>query len=499
VKVKTGRTLAGLYIFVLASLTPFIVVSAFSVKSPDPRWARVDKVFAEWDTVHSPGCALAVIKDGRIIYTCDYGMADLDHDVLIKPSTVFMLASISKQFTAACILLLQKEGKLSLEDDIRKYIPEMPVYEWPVRIRHLLHHTGGVRDYEFLQFFGGEISDQGHHRNDDLLELVARQKGLDFRPGEKFQYSNSGYLLLAVIVERITGKSLGQFAKERIFDPLGMKKTFIYEDNRAIIKDRAIGYSKKEDGGFKVDESLNESTGDGGVYTTLDDFFLWDQNFYKSKIGGPDFVRNMLLPGRLNDGRVAGLETNGIRIDYASGLILTKYRGLRTFGHDGFYVGFRACFRQFPDQKFSTFLMSNLGDINPGALSEKVADICLEDIFPEKAPEASKKEKAENKKEISFPLTTQKSAEYIGDYASEELRATYQLRNLKNGLFFVQKNAPDKNALKPSGRDAFVYSDLGLRFSRDSGGRVIGFTIQAGHLKGISFTKTAGTPPSRRP
>jgi CubicO group peptidase (beta-lactamase class C family) len=496
---KKRKTLAGLKIFVLGSLTVLFVASAFFAQSQDARWARVDKVFAEWDTISSPGCALAVIKDGQIIYTRAYGMANLDYDIPIKPSTVFMLGSISKQFTAACVLLLQEEGKLSLEDDIRKYIPEMPVYEWPVRIRHLIHHSGGVRDYEMLQHFGGELSDQGHHRNDDLLELVARQKGLDFKPGDKYQYSNSGYLLLAVIVERVTGKSLGQFAKERIFEPLGMKKTFIFEDNRAVIKDRAIGYSKKAGGGFEVDESLNESTGDGGVYTTLDDFFLWDQNFYGSKIGGPDFIRNMLQVGRLNDGSTVGFEYNGIKYEYASGLTLTKYRGLRTLGHGGAYVGFRAFFLQFPDQKFSIFLMANLGDIDPRGLSEKVADICLEDIFPEKAPESSRKERGEKKKEETVVLTAQKSVEYIGDYASEELRATYQLRHVKDGLFFVQKNAPDKNALKPSGRDAFVYSGLELQFSRDSRGRVIGFAIQSSHLRGLSFKKTSGTPPPKRP
>jgi CubicO group peptidase (beta-lactamase class C family) len=350
---KKRKPLAGFKIFALMLLTVFFISGVLPAQSPDARWARVDKVFAEWDTVHSPGCALAVIKEGQIIYERDYGMANLDYDIPIKPSTVFMLGSISKQFTAACVLLLQEEGKLSLEDDIRKFLPEMPAYEWPIRIQHLIHHTSGVRDYELLQHYGGELSDQGHHRNDDLLELVVRQKGLDFEPGDKYQYSNSGYLLLAVIIERITGKSLGQFAKERIFGPLGMGKTFIFEDNRAIIKDRAIGYSKKTGGGFEVDESLNESTGDGGVYTTLDDFFLWDQNFYGSKIGGPHFIRNMLQVGLLNNGSAAGYEYKGISYQYASGLTLTKYRGLTTLGHGGAYVGFRAFFLQFPKQEFS--------------------------------------------------------------------------------------------------------------------------------------------------
>jgi len=294
------RCVKYLRIFTVVFLVCFHGGEASQAQESDERYKRVDTLFVDWERTASPGCALAIVQDGKIIYKQGYGMANLDHDIPIKPNTVFRIGSISKQFTASSILILNERGKLSLDDNIRKYLPEMPEYKWPITIRHLIHHTSGIRDYESLQYLSGEHDDQGEHHNDDIMELVACQKVLNFKPGDQYLYSNSGYTLLAVIVERVCGRSIGQFVKDNIFIPLGMQSTFIYENNRAVVKNRATGYGRV-DGHFFVDETLNESTGDGGVFTTVEDFYLWDQNFYDNKIDCPDFIKKMGMGEHMSD------------------------------------------------------------------------------------------------------------------------------------------------------------------------------------------------------
>lgn len=400
-----------------------------------------------------------------------------------------MIGSTSKQFTAASILILQHQGLLALDDDIRKYIPEMPQYEWPIKIRHLIHHMSGIREYELLQTLGGELTDQGLHRNDDLLELIARQKGLDFKPGEKFQYSNSGYTLLAVIIERISGKSLGQFVGENIFDPLGMARTVIFENNRSVIKDRATGYFRDKDG-YKVDESLNESTGDGGVYTTIDDFFLWDQNFYNNQVGYSELVRDLLQVGRLSDGTPPLLDYHGRRYKYAFGLLLSTYKGLRTISHGGSYVGFRTGYIQFPDQKFSVICLANIANIDPTDLCYGVADIFLKEQYSEKENKEPADSSSEKKVKTELPgLTGKQLEEYVGDYYNDELPALYKLRSLGGKLVFIQKNAPSTEPLKLEKRDTFFYWELRLKFSRSKKGLVNEFNIESNELKGMIFKK----------
>jgi CubicO group peptidase (beta-lactamase class C family) len=240
---------------------------------------KVDKLFAQWDKPDSPGCALGVIKGGKLVYKCGYGSANLDYNAPLTSESVFYIASTSKQFTAASILLLVRRGAISLDDDIRKYFPELPKYEAPITVKHLVHHTSGVRDYLELMGMADRRTD-GPFGNEVAVELIARQKGLNFKPGEKFLYSNSNYVLMAEIVRRASGKSLREFADENIFRPLGMTNTHFNDDLTAVVKNRVVSYAPISPGRFRQFVKTIEAMGDGNLLTTVEDLAKWDQNFY---------------------------------------------------------------------------------------------------------------------------------------------------------------------------------------------------------------------------
>jgi|Deesub1362B_J571_1020462.scaffolds.fasta_scaffold00288_6 CubicO group peptidase (beta-lactamase class C family) len=390
--------------FEIIFIVVLLLASAF-MSNADELTKKVDKLFSKWDSTMSPGAALAIIKNGKIIYERGYGMADLEHNVPITPQTVFRIASTSKQFTAMCIALLVEQGKISLNDNIRKYLPELPEYFTPITIRHLIYHTSGIRDYLDLQYLRG-ISYEELYFPRDVIELLSWQKAFNFTPGERFLYSNSGYFLLGVIIERVSGKSLAQFAKENIFDPLGMKNTHFHDDHTRIVRNRAIGYSPIKNGWFKISETILDIVGDGGLFTTVEDLHLWDQNFYHNKLGkgGQELIDLILTPGSLN---------NGKKLDYAFGLRISKYRGLKVISHGGAFVGFRAQMIRFPEQKFSVICLANLSSINPTKLCFKVADIYLSEYFKE-----PKKRKEIEIKPIK--LSEKKLKKIIGNYYESE-------------------------------------------------------------------------------
>lgn len=364
----------------------------------------VDDIFDEWDSTSSPGAALAVIKDGQIVYKRGYGMANLEHNIPITPDTVFRIGSTSKQFTAACIALLSLQGKLSLDNDIRKHIPEMPPYQKPITVNNLVHHTSGIRDYCSLLPLAGCVSYLDHPTIEETIEIIASQKNLNFLPGEKYSYSNSGYFLLGVIVERVSGLTLNQFAREHIFRPLGMKNTHFHSDLTRIVKNRADGYSPTKNG-FRINMSTFDHVGDGGLFTTVEDMFLWDQAFYNLKLG-QDLMSLIQTVDTLESGK---------KLDYAFGLRISEYRGLKTISHGGSWVGFRAGFLRFPEQEFTVVCLANLSAVNPSSLCQKVADIYLAEYFTEE-----KEEKKEQEKVTPIKLSEEKMKEKAGHYYDEE-------------------------------------------------------------------------------
>lgn len=341
--------------------------------------AKVDALFAKMDTTVSPGCALSVMRDHKIIYERGYGMADLDHNVPITPGTVFHVASMSKQFTAASILLLAQEGKLSLDDPVRKYIPELPDFGTPVTIREMLHHTSGLRDqWDLLGLSGWRVSED-RITDADVLYVVSHQRALNFPPNTRYLYSNTGFTLLAQIVARVSGESFRKFTTERIFGPLGMKSTHFRDDFDEIVKNMAYGYDPAGDT-FRLSVTNYDTVGATSLLTTVEDLALWDENFYTPRVGGPGLVQQQLERGKLND---------GTQINYAAGLVVTQYRGLNVVDHGGADAGYRSDLIRFPDQHLSVACLCNVSSASPSDLAQKVAEAYLGPLMqPEKTAPA---------------------------------------------------------------------------------------------------------------
>ncbi len=311
---------------------------------------KVDGLFKAYNKPDVPGCAVGIIHRGKLIYKKGFGSANLEYTIPISPSTVFDIASISKQFTAACALVLEYQGKLSLQDDIRKYLPELR-YKQKITPLHLIHHTSGIPDYCELMGLAG-MPFYNDYSEAQIIELIAKQP-LNFKPGEEHLYNNSGYFLLAEIIARVSGKSLNVFATEHIFKPLKMNHTQFYDDHTRIIKNRAIGYSPTKQG-FAIEHYKLDIVGDGAIHTTIEDLFLWDKNFYKNKlIGGQEFINRFLTPGKLNSGE----STN-----YAFGLNILNYQNQKIIFHNGSWAGFTSEFTQLPEHRFSAIILTNRND-----------------------------------------------------------------------------------------------------------------------------------------
>jgi CubicO group peptidase (beta-lactamase class C family) len=362
--------------------------------------SRVDAVFKDYDSANSPGCAVAVFQDDKILYKRAYGMANLDHDVRLSTSSVFHVASVSKQFTAAAILLLAQDGKLTLDDDIRKHLPELPDFGTTITIRQLANHTSGIRDQWDLLGLAGWRYSRDLITDDDVLELLARQKDLNFAPGTRHLYSNSGYTLLAVIVSRVGGKSFREFTTERIFAPLGMTNTHFRDTFTEIVKNQAYGYAPFGQA-FRLSTTNFDTAGATSLLTTVEDMAKWYANFDSGKVGGDKLLGGLLDRGVLKD---------GTRIDYAFGIAHGTYRGVTTVGHGGADAGYRADFVRFTNPRLGVATLCNIATANPGALSRRVAEIFL----PAGALAAAAEPIADASVEV--PLPKEQLARYAGLY-----------------------------------------------------------------------------------
>jgi CubicO group peptidase (beta-lactamase class C family) len=330
--------------------------------------ARIDRLFRHFATGASPGCALAVVENGQVVLARGYGFADLDRRLPITPRTVFDIASTSKQFTAASVLLLAERGRLSLDDDVNEYVPELPRHDAVITLRHLLHHTSGLPNYIDLLVKAGKRYDEVT-TDEDALAALAGAPELEFPPGTAFHYNDSGYFLLSLVVKRVSGRSLRQFAAENLFAPLGMTDTCIVDDPGQDVPRRAVPYSPAAGGGFQADPSRWEQTGDGGVNTTVLDLAKWAVSFDHPPPGREALAAAMMTPGSLGDGRL---------LSYAGGLFLDSFHGQRRVRHPGSWRGFSAELMRLPDRHLSVITLCNRDDADPSALSERVAELVLE-------------------------------------------------------------------------------------------------------------------------
>jgi CubicO group peptidase (beta-lactamase class C family) len=451
------------------------VVHAQQAVPPD-----VDAIFADFQHGDSPGCAVGVIQDGNLVVRRGYGFANLDHRIPNGPDVVYYVGSVSKQFTAAAIALLADESRISLDDDVRRYIPELPDYGRPMTIRHLVHHTSGMRDiYTLMSLAGVRMEDV--MTNDAALGLITRQRELNFAPGDDYLYSNSGYWLLGQIIERVTGQTLRQYAHAHIFQPLGMTRTHFHDDAGSVVPGRAMSYSGSADAGFRVAYLGNfDKVGAGGLYTTLADLAKWDANFYEPKVGGRNFIQTMHTRGVLNSGDTMA---------YAFGINVQERRGLRMVRHGGSLMGFRADLVRYPDQRFTVLTMCNLGSVDAGALADRVTDLFLGDRLqpvtprPQPASESSRPAAVTAVVPAAPPV---RLADFAGRYYSEELDATYIIAVADSGLV-VTRRLTGGQPLRHVDVDRFAAGGQTFTFARDAAGRIDGFTVEAGRVRNISF------------
>jgi CubicO group peptidase (beta-lactamase class C family) len=328
--------------------------------------ASVDALFAEW-TRETPGCAVGVSEEGRIVLQKAYGMADLEHGLPNRADTIFEAGSVSKQFTAAAVLLLARDGKLSLDDPVRRYVPELPDYAAPVTIRQMLQHTSGLRDWGSVAWIAGASRGTRAYTHAHVLDILSRQEALNFTPGTRWSYSNSGYNLSAVIVSRVSGMSFAEFSRTRIFAPLGLTSTSWRDDHTRIVKNRAVAYSA-QGSSYSIEMPFENVHGNGGLLTTVGDLLKWNEHFTSTRLGDASFIAEQQQAGRFTDGRAH---------DYALGLRVGIYKGVRQVDHSGSTAGYRAHLARYPDQNVSVAVLCNVSTGDATRSARAVADILL--------------------------------------------------------------------------------------------------------------------------
>ncbi len=343
--------------------------------------ARIDAIFSFLKSSNAPGAAVLVIRGGRPVFRRGYGVTDLRTRHAIDAQTNFRLASFTKQFTAACVMLLVRDGKLRYDDHLTDLFPEFPAYGKSITVRNLLNHTSGLPDYEdlLLKQFPDTPPDKVPQILDaGVLKLLEHQTSGKFPPGSKWEYSNSGYAVLAMIVEKVSGKPFGQFLRDRILIPLQMNHTLAYEKGKNQVPHRAYGHSKDNQGAWQeTDQSPTSAVlGDGGIYSSLDDLAKWDRALRKHTLLSEEEMRTALTPVQPTGGPASF--SDGKPVSYGFGWFLDPYQHHKRMFHDGDTIGFRTTIQRFPDDQLTVIVLANREGVDPQALALKVADLYLE-------------------------------------------------------------------------------------------------------------------------
>lgn len=423
-----------------AAILGLFLTAASWAQDAAPR-LQVDRLFAAWDRQDTPGCVVLVRQDGATLYQRAFGMANLELGVPLSLSSVFLLASVSKQFVVYCILLLAQAGGLSLDDDVRKHLPEVPDVGKAITIRHLIHHTSGLREdltcFNLAGWRSGDVITRA-----DFLRFVKNQQELNFEPGQQYLYCNTGYHLLALIAERVSRQPLAVFANEQIFRPLDMQSTRVRDNHRSLITNLAVPYAARSDRNheFQLARVAHDPPGASNVHSTVHDLARWDQHFYDATGAGRKLLDAMQVPARLNSGKES---------KYAGGLVIDRYRGLKTVSHTGSHGGYKTVLLRFPEQRFSVIILANLREMVPLRLAKRVADIYLRDrLEPQTLPE-------------EIDVSTERLAGYPGEY-----RIGYSLWRVRQGPrgLYVQVDGGEKKALIPCGQTSYFDREDGTRY-----------------------------------
>jgi CubicO group peptidase (beta-lactamase class C family) len=449
---------------------------------PDAMQQAVSRQFAAFDSPGSPGCAVSVTRGGGTLFSAGYGLADIEQGIDITPGTAFYAASVSKQFTAASIGLLVQRGQLSLDADVRDFVPALPDYGTPITVRHLLHHTSGLRDYLSLQQIAGWPEDMLLTEG-DFLALVSRQKGLNFSPGTRHLYSNTGYVLLSLVVRKVSGLSLREFATKELFTPLRMTSTVFRDDHTTPVPGRATAYEPLARGGFRTRVPGFDVVGDGGLFTTAEDLAKWNPAALDLALDAPGLSALMLTPGCLISGNT---------LIYAMGLYFDTYRGLPSVRHGGTYGGYRAEFTVIPSADVTIAILCNIRTAEPYVLKNRIIDLYLGDRLAPPAPAT-----AAAPPPVSDQPAGSGALEEVGNlpgiYFSEELDVRWTVHpGATIGIALQRRNLPPVAlALRDTATMRFTVtgSPVDVRFERDASGEVTGFIIDVGDITGIRFVK----------
>jgi len=358
----------------LVVVYPALALISIHAENPTPQ--KVDQVFQTLVTAGSPGLAVVVLKNGKTVFQRGYGLANLETRTKIAPVTDFRLASFTKQFTATCIMLLVHDGKLSYDRTLTKIFPGFPAYGSTITVRMLLTHTSGLKDYEDLysaQFPGGDDHKLPQIKDAQILTLMEQQSATDFPPGSQWRYSNTGYALLSMIVERVSGKRFGDFLQQRILAPLGMTNTLAYEEGKNEVPHRALGYTKNDGVWLGADQSSTSAVlGDGGIYSSVEDLAKWDGALCEHTLLSAAEMQAAFMPVEVPGG---AKKDDGSPTEYGFGWFLDPYKGRKRMWHSGTTTGFRTFIDRFVDEGLTIIILCNRDDLKPGKLAEQVADL----------------------------------------------------------------------------------------------------------------------------
>jgi len=429
-------------------------IKAFAQSLPDSTIKKIDSLFLKWNTAISPGCTVGIVRNDSLIFSKGYGMANLEYAISNEPLTLYHMASVSKQFTAFSIILLARQGKLKLDDDIHKWLPWFPDLKEKITIRNLLNHTSGIRDqWQLLAISGTRLDDV--ITQDQIIKILSKQQALNFKPGDKYSYSNSGFTMLAEIVKAASGQTLRQFTDSAIFKPLGMTSTHFHDDYTEIEKNRSYSYDRKDSSHFTNAVLSYSVSGATSLFTNINDMSKWVMNFYDHKVGDQKDIDLLTQKGKLN---------NGKELSYALGIVSDTYNGWRQYSHSGGDAGYRTHVAVFPDLKMGFIVFSNLGDFNPGEKVYAIAEFFIKDTAVKK--EGVKKDQRDSAAAVLKDTLSIKK--FTGNYIGEEgLPFSFDIRNnqlhyhIFNENNFLLKELKDTFSIPQAPEIKFIFGIKG--------------------------------------
>ncbi len=419
---------------------------------------KIDGLFAPWNRTNSPGAAVVVLENGTVRYQQCFGAANLELGIPITSNTVFDAASVAKQFTGLATAMLVEQGRIRLDEEVRHYLPDVPDFGRVITVSHLLHHTSGLRDWpEVFSVSGMGMGDRITFQA--ILEMVRRQRDLDFVPGEKYSYSNTGYNLLAAIIAKVTGQSFANWTQANLFQPLGMSQTRFLDDPHALVLNGAESYTPASWGGFHKAGNQLAAPGSSSLFTTITDLAKWMLNFESGAAGGRGAIEAMHLPSKANSGEL---------VRYGFGLSLGEFHGLKTVDHTGGWAGFRSVVFRIPEKRFGVAILSNAGNLDTLRMARKIAEICLDlAALPkvESSPAANEKPKTESSAAGDWQA-------YCGTY---RLQPGWLLTiTLENGHLMTRASREAKFGMEFTAKDCFMVQayNAPIQFERDGSGAV---------------------------